>query len=275
MELRRAGRRWYDQGEPKLCFVERKTHRESWKGEESVKERFMLPEDRMVPYLEGEYTIEQAQADLRAKARRHRPRAPRPERRPLYAHKLAPPSMRGSPERAPGGRIGRRPTRRMPGPSEGARAAAARGRAAEGGGRRRARAAGAEEPRPCRRCLSGARRGAQGKTDAEVAKFSKLFTEVQQQIDSKQLRPMIRTQYLRTAFQARPGAPAALTRSPPPPPPSPRLRRPAAPRQCAPGSHAPVSSALAACSCMHRESCVGAVASRRHPPRWRRTGARG
>ncbi|KAK9825865.1 hypothetical protein WJX81_006134 [Elliptochloris bilobata] len=99
--------RWYDQGEPKLCFVERKTHRESWKGEESVKERFMLPESKMVPYLEGEYTIDQAQADLRAK----------------------------------------------------------------------------------------------GKTDAEIAKFSKLFTEVQQQIDSKQLRPMIRTQYLRTAFQ--------------------------------------------------------------------------
>ena len=44
----------------------------------------------------------------------------------------------------------------------------------------------------------------QGKTDAEIAKFSKLFTEVQQQIDSKQLRPMIRTQYLRTAFQVRP-----------------------------------------------------------------------
>ena len=62
-------RRWYDQGEPKLCFVERKTHRESWKGEESVKERFMLPENKMVPYLEGEYTIDQAQADLRAKAR--------------------------------------------------------------------------------------------------------------------------------------------------------------------------------------------------------------
>lgn len=62
-------RRWYDQGEPKLCFVERKTHRESWKGEESVKERFMLPENKMVPYLEGEYTIDQAQADLRAKVR--------------------------------------------------------------------------------------------------------------------------------------------------------------------------------------------------------------
>jgi SPX domain protein involved in polyphosphate accumulation len=50
-----------------MCFVERKTHRESWKGEESVKERFTLPENKMVPYLEGEYTLPQAVADLRAK----------------------------------------------------------------------------------------------------------------------------------------------------------------------------------------------------------------
>lgn len=41
----------------------------------------------------------------------------------------------------------------------------------------------------------------QGKSDDEIAKFSKLFGEIQQQIDTKQLRPMIRTQYLRTAFQ--------------------------------------------------------------------------
>lgn len=59
--------RWYGSGEPKLCFVERKTHRESWKGEESVKERFTLPEPKVVPYLEGSYTVEQFQADLRAK----------------------------------------------------------------------------------------------------------------------------------------------------------------------------------------------------------------
>ena len=52
-----------------MCFVERKTHRESWKGEESVKERFTLPEPKMVPFLEGEYTVEQACADLRAKVR--------------------------------------------------------------------------------------------------------------------------------------------------------------------------------------------------------------
>lgn len=42
---------------------------------------------------------------------------------------------------------------------------------------------------------------AQGKSEGEIAKFSKLFGEIQQQIDTKQLRPMIRTQYLRTAFQ--------------------------------------------------------------------------
>ena len=47
--------------------MERKTHRESWKGEESVKERFTLPEEKMVPYLEGEYTLEQAQSELKAK----------------------------------------------------------------------------------------------------------------------------------------------------------------------------------------------------------------
>ncbi|CAL8471696.1 g11238 [Coccomyxa elongata] len=99
--------RWYGDGDPKTCFVERKTHRESWKGEESVKERFTLPEHKMVPFLEGEYTLGKAVADLEAK----------------------------------------------------------------------------------------------GKSETEIANFSKLFAEIQQQIDTKQLRPMIRTQYLRTAFQ--------------------------------------------------------------------------
>ena len=44
----------YGNAPPAMCFVERKTHRESWKGEESVKERFILPEDKMVPFLDGE-----------------------------------------------------------------------------------------------------------------------------------------------------------------------------------------------------------------------------
>jgi hypothetical protein len=42
---------------------------------------------------------------------------------------------------------------------------------------------------------------AAGKSEKEINAFSTLFKEVQQQIDSKQLRPFIRTQYMRTAFQ--------------------------------------------------------------------------
>jgi SPX domain protein involved in polyphosphate accumulation/uncharacterized membrane protein YidH (DUF202 family) len=99
--------RWYGPGDPKLCFIERKTHRESWKGEKSVKERFTLPEPKVVPYLEGEYTLDMFQADMRAK----------------------------------------------------------------------------------------------GKSEADIEKASVLFSEIQQQIDSKQLKPFIRTQYMRSAFQ--------------------------------------------------------------------------
>lgn len=60
--------RWYGDGEPSLCFVERKTHRESWKGEESVKERFTLKENQMVPFLTGDLTLEDASTQLRQKA---------------------------------------------------------------------------------------------------------------------------------------------------------------------------------------------------------------
>jgi hypothetical protein len=34
--------RWYGAGDPQLVFVERKTHREKWMGEVSVKERFTV-----------------------------------------------------------------------------------------------------------------------------------------------------------------------------------------------------------------------------------------
>jgi SPX domain protein involved in polyphosphate accumulation len=34
--------RWYGTGDPKLVFVERKTHRDKWTGEVSVKERFIV-----------------------------------------------------------------------------------------------------------------------------------------------------------------------------------------------------------------------------------------
>ena len=61
--------RWYGPNEPKLCFVERKTHRESWKGEKSVKERFTLPEEKVVPYIEGEYKVEDFRSDLLARGK--------------------------------------------------------------------------------------------------------------------------------------------------------------------------------------------------------------
>ncbi|WPT18114.1 Vacuolar transporter chaperone 4 [Picochlorum sp. SENEW3] len=102
--------RWYGPNEPKgksVCFVERKTHRESWKGEKSIKERFTLPEERIVPYIEGEYTVEEYADGLRAK----------------------------------------------------------------------------------------------GKSEAEVEKASILFMEIQRTIEAKQLKPFVRTQYMRSAFQ--------------------------------------------------------------------------
>lgn len=43
----------------------------------------------------------------------------------------------------------------------------------------------------------------QGKNEEEKKKFAEFFSECQKVVDSKQLRPMIRTQYMRTAFQAR------------------------------------------------------------------------
>jgi len=39
-------------------FVERKTHREDWTGEKSVKARFPLKEHQVNPFLRGEYTVD-------------------------------------------------------------------------------------------------------------------------------------------------------------------------------------------------------------------------
>lgn len=59
--------RWYGLSPTAgTVFVERKTHRESWTGEESVKERFALPHDLVVPYLAGEHTWQAEEQRLRA-----------------------------------------------------------------------------------------------------------------------------------------------------------------------------------------------------------------
>ena len=51
--------RWYGGMASDTIFVERKTHREDWTGEESVKARFKLKEKHMNAYLRGQLTPEQ------------------------------------------------------------------------------------------------------------------------------------------------------------------------------------------------------------------------
>ncbi|KAF5830825.1 VTC domain-containing protein [Dunaliella salina] len=105
--------RWYGNQPPDYVFVERKTHKESWKGEESVKERFTISEDKVVPFIDGEYTVDEALEDM-------------------------------------------------------VQAAAKKGKTVK---------------------------------EEDKAQFADLFTEVFNAVDSKQLRPFVRTQYMRTAFQ--------------------------------------------------------------------------
>ncbi|KAF8907281.1 VTC domain-containing protein [Gymnopilus junonius] len=51
--------RWYGDVDNKTIFVERKTHREDWTGEKSVKARFPLKEHLVNPFLKGEYTVDE------------------------------------------------------------------------------------------------------------------------------------------------------------------------------------------------------------------------
>ncbi|KAI6250094.1 Vacuolar transporter chaperone [Erysiphe necator] len=51
--------RWYGSMETQTIFVERKTHREDWTGEKSVKARFSLKEKNMNAYLRGDLLPEQ------------------------------------------------------------------------------------------------------------------------------------------------------------------------------------------------------------------------
>lgn len=51
--------RWYGDMSTETAFIERKTHREDWTGEESVKARFKLKEKNVNAYLRGELMPEQ------------------------------------------------------------------------------------------------------------------------------------------------------------------------------------------------------------------------
>ncbi|KAG1743956.1 SPX-domain-containing protein [Suillus paluster] len=57
--------RWYGDTDVKTIFVERKTHREDWTGEKSVKARFPIKEHLVNAFLRGEYTMD---AELQALA---------------------------------------------------------------------------------------------------------------------------------------------------------------------------------------------------------------
>ena len=50
--------RWYGDLDQQEIFVERKTHKEDWTGESSVKERFPLKEKYVNPYLDGSYNYD-------------------------------------------------------------------------------------------------------------------------------------------------------------------------------------------------------------------------
>ncbi|VVT58568.1 uncharacterized protein SAPINGB_P006274 [Magnusiomyces paraingens] len=52
--------RWYGGMKSDLIFVERKTHREDWTGEKSVKARFPLKEKHVNDFMVGKYTVAQA-----------------------------------------------------------------------------------------------------------------------------------------------------------------------------------------------------------------------
>lgn len=57
--------RWYGGMQSNTIFVERKTHREDWTGEKSVKARFTLKERHINDFLNGKYTVEDAFAKMR------------------------------------------------------------------------------------------------------------------------------------------------------------------------------------------------------------------
>ncbi|KAF2101969.1 SPX-domain-containing protein [Rhizodiscina lignyota] len=51
--------RWYGDMDTDTIFVERKTHREDWTGEKSVKARFSLKEKNVNDYMSGKLTVDQ------------------------------------------------------------------------------------------------------------------------------------------------------------------------------------------------------------------------
>lgn len=64
--------RWYGGMEVKQIFVERKTHREDWTGEKSVKARFPIKEDKVDAFLRGEHTMDEEFEELYRRGKKTR-----------------------------------------------------------------------------------------------------------------------------------------------------------------------------------------------------------
>lgn len=62
--------RWYGGMDSETIFFERKTHREDWTGESSVKQRFAVKEKHVNDFLKGKYTVSQAFEKLRKDGRK-------------------------------------------------------------------------------------------------------------------------------------------------------------------------------------------------------------
>ncbi|KAI4173281.1 MAG: hypothetical protein LQ343_002992 [Gyalolechia ehrenbergii] len=62
--------RWYGGMETETIFVERKTHREDWTGEKSVKARFSIKEKNVNAFLSGSITVESVFEKMRKEGRK-------------------------------------------------------------------------------------------------------------------------------------------------------------------------------------------------------------
>lgn len=62
--------RWYGGMETDTIFVERKTHREDWTGEKSVKARFALKEKNVNAFLSGKMTVDQVFEKMRKEGKK-------------------------------------------------------------------------------------------------------------------------------------------------------------------------------------------------------------
>ena len=146
-----AGGKGEEGGPPDYIWLERKTHRESWRGAETIKETCPIHKDKVVAFLEGEYSPEEYEADLEEAAAK--------------AAAAAKALSRPTSERGAGG---------------GSSSSVA------------ITTSGSSNNNNTTHILA---------TPEQRAAAARLLGEVQSTIDAKQLKPMIRTQYMRTAFQ--------------------------------------------------------------------------